>query len=642
MGLVYKAHDPNIDRTVAVKTVLIQHLSGEQATEYESRFRSEARAAGKLQHPNIVGVYDAGRDAGMAYIVMEFIDGEDLSQARNRGEKFTLERTLGIVTQLLAALNYAHEQGMVHRDIKPANVMLDRSGRVKLSDFGVARLTNSSEATRTQGSMVGTLKYMSPEQVQGLRDIDNRSDLFAVGVLLYEMVTGHKPFDGPSDFAISTAIVMQDPKLPSAQNPALTAAYDAAIMKALAKDRTQRYATARDFAMALRALGRGSDQPARTSVPPGEDASPAPSTGSGSRQGAATAGAGTSGTSGATGTAGTGTAAPTAVSQEMELVYWKEIQDSDDPADFNDFLKAFPNGTFTARARRRLRMLSPSEDSQGSAGSASLAGPAGRTALGAGTSGTAPSSPSLQPAPTPDATMVPLPATVERVRAEVAALEAERLQREQLAREAADRERQEQEAREAAQRARQEQEVRAAREAAERERQLREQQAREAQEAAERARKEQEAREAEQARTEQERKEQERKAQEERAAREAAELARRQQQEREAVEQARREQEARTAQAAAPPEAVADDATRLGRASPLAAAPAAGEDATRLAGPAFRPGEAGAASPPSATATELLALLQDAPAPPASCVAVDPARSGKVCTTPCPKHCKVD
>jgi serine/threonine-protein kinase len=111
MGLVYKAHDPNIDRTVAIKTVLVQHLSGEQATEYESRFRSEARAAGKLQHPNIVGVYDAGREAGMAYIVMEFIDGEDLSQARNRGEKFTMERTLGLVTNLVNELKIGRPGG---------------------------------------------------------------------------------------------------------------------------------------------------------------------------------------------------------------------------------------------------------------------------------------------------------------------------------------------------------------------------------------------------------------------------------------------------------------------------------------------------------------------------------------------------
>ena len=250
MGVVYKAHDPNIDRTVAIKTVLVQHLSDELATEFESRFRAEARAAGKLQHPNIVGVYDAGRDQGVAYIVMEFIQGEDLAEARRRGEQFTLDRTLAIVTQLLAALNYAHEQGVVHRDIKPANVMLDQGGRVKLSDFGVARITDSGEATRTQGSMVGTLKYMSPEQVQGLRDVDNRSDLFAVGVLLYEMVTGQKPFDGPSDFAISTAIVMQEPKPPSALNPALPGGFDAVISKALAKDRDQRYRTAKDFALA--------------------------------------------------------------------------------------------------------------------------------------------------------------------------------------------------------------------------------------------------------------------------------------------------------------------------------------------------------------------------------------------------------
>ena len=173
MGMVYEGRDPNLDRRVAIKTIKVENLTAEEAAEYEVRFRTEARSAARLQHPNIVSVYDSDRDVDVAYLVMEFIQGDDLKHHLDKGDVYTLEQTLGIMSDLLSALDYAHRQNIVHRDIKPANLLIETSGRIKLTDFGVARIQDSGDVTRTQGSMVGTLKYMSPEQVQG-QPIDSR------------------------------------------------------------------------------------------------------------------------------------------------------------------------------------------------------------------------------------------------------------------------------------------------------------------------------------------------------------------------------------------------------------------------------------------------------------------------------------
>ena len=162
MGVVYEAHDPNIDRHVAIKTIRLDDLAEDLAAEYELRFKVEARAAGRLHHPNIVGVYDAERDAGMAYMVMELVLGSDLRRALASGTRYTLEQSLHLMAELLGALEYAHGQSVVHRDVKPANVMLDRNGRVNLADFGSARLVDVGDTTRTRGTALGTPRYMSP------------------------------------------------------------------------------------------------------------------------------------------------------------------------------------------------------------------------------------------------------------------------------------------------------------------------------------------------------------------------------------------------------------------------------------------------------------------------------------------------
>jgi len=159
MGLVYEGRDPNLERRVAIKTIKVENLTSEEAAEYEIRFRTEARSAARLQHPNIVSVYDSDRDGDIAYLVMEYIQGEDLKHHLDQGVSYTLQQATSIMSDLLSALDYAHRQNIVHRDIKPANLLIEASGRIKLTDFGVARIQDSGEATRTKGTMVGTLKY---------------------------------------------------------------------------------------------------------------------------------------------------------------------------------------------------------------------------------------------------------------------------------------------------------------------------------------------------------------------------------------------------------------------------------------------------------------------------------------------------
>lgn len=346
MGLVYEARDPNLDRRVAIKTIKVENLSEEAAAEYEARFRTEARSAARLQHPNIVSVYDSDRHGDMAFLVMEFIQGEDLKHHLDAGRRYSLEETLRMVRDLLSALDYAHRQSIVHRDVKPANLLIEADGRVKLTDFGVARIQDSGEATRTQGTMVGTLKYMSPEQVQGL-PIDARADLFAVGVVLYQLLTGKRPFDGDTDFAIIQQIVNHVPAAPSTFNTLLPQAIDAVMARALAKKRDERFATALEFSQALQeASGQASDPTIVPPVsPPGRRGGTATDTGK-SRAGGSTVKL-----------ASAGTDTGSTVTQELELVYWKDIKDSEDLEDLEGFLDKFPSGIYADLARRRLRKL---------------------------------------------------------------------------------------------------------------------------------------------------------------------------------------------------------------------------------------------------------------------------------------------
>lgn len=330
MGIVYEGRDPNLDRRVAIKTVKVENLSEEAAAEYEHRFRTEARSAARLQHPNIVSVYDSDRDGDVAFLVMEYIQGDDLKHHLDKGARYTLEQSLKMVRDLLSALDYAHQQGIVHRDIKPANLLIEPGGRLKLTDFGVARMQDSGEATRTQGSIIGTLKYMAPEQVQGQKT-DSRADLFSAGVVLYQLLTDQRPFDGDNDFSIIHQIIGHHPPAPSSVNPKLPGAVDAVVARALAKNRDERFATARDFSMALQsAIRRAEDV---TVIPAANPFKQMETAGVVSRS------------------------SPSAVTQEVELVYWKDIKDSTEPQDFEGFLEKFPAGIYADLARRRLRKL---------------------------------------------------------------------------------------------------------------------------------------------------------------------------------------------------------------------------------------------------------------------------------------------
>ena len=345
MGIVYEGKDPNLDRRVAIKTVKVENLSEEAAAEYEHRFRTEARSAARLQHPNIVSVYDSDRDGDIAFLVMEYIQGDDLKHHLDKGVRYSLDQSLKMVRDLLSALDYAHKQSIVHRDVKPANLLIEPGGRVKLTDFGVARIQDSGEATRTQGSMVGTLKYMSPEQVQGQK-IDSRADLFSAGVVLYQLLTDKRPFDGDNDFSIIHQIIGHTPAAPSSFNSRLPAAIDAVVARALAKDREQRFATARDFATALQsAIRRAEDA---TVVPPANPFKKDDPAGTGSR----------AGSQGGTGVGPNATApGGSTVTQELELVYWKDIKDSTEPDELEGFLDKFPAGIYADLARKRLRKL---------------------------------------------------------------------------------------------------------------------------------------------------------------------------------------------------------------------------------------------------------------------------------------------
>jgi eukaryotic-like serine/threonine-protein kinase len=351
MGMVYEARDPNLDRRVAIKTIKVENLSAEASADYEARFRTEARSAARLQHPNIVSVYDSERHGDTAYLVMEYVQGDDLKQHLDGGKRYSVEQSVSIVRDLLAALDYAHRQNIVHRDVKPANLLVEASGRVKLTDFGVARIQDSGEATRTKGSMVGTLKYMSPEQVQGL-SVDARADLFAAGIVLYQLLTGKRPFDGESEFAIIHQIVSQHPALPSSINPQLPAALDAVVERALAKQREDRFASAQEFALALQEASGQVPDP--TIVPPFSAADQRGGSGTGS-------GALRSRGGSMSGTARSGESSGATVTQELELVYWKDIKDTDDASDLRGFLDRFPEGIYADLARRRLKKLEASE-----------------------------------------------------------------------------------------------------------------------------------------------------------------------------------------------------------------------------------------------------------------------------------------
>jgi len=265
MGVVYKATDSVLQRTVAVKTVNMA-LERDQADRYEARFYQEARAAGGLNHPNIVTVYDAGKAGDVVYMAMEYIQGVELRTLYAEGQPMGASQSLAIAAQVAEGLGYAHQNGVVHRDVKPANIMVVANGPVKITDFGIARMRASADLTQT-GVMLGSPKYMSPEQVIGKR-ADHRSDIFSLGVILYEMLTGAAPFNGENITALMYQIVNFAPPAPSTVNAAVPEMLDFIIAKMLAKPLEERYQDARELARDLRECERSLAAPPAATQPP--------------------------------------------------------------------------------------------------------------------------------------------------------------------------------------------------------------------------------------------------------------------------------------------------------------------------------------------------------------------------------------
>ncbi len=251
MGIVLEGRDPMIDRPVALKIIKLSEMgSAMEEKELKERFFIEAKAAGRLIHPHIVTIYDVGEEEGKSFMAMEFVEGEDLAGIITDEGPIPLARAAKIVAQIADGLAYAHEHHIVHRDIKPGNILITRGDRVKITDFGLARLTTTAGSVTQTGHAVGSPSYMSPEQVQG-HAIDGRSDLFSLGVLFYELVTGRRPFVGEGLTNIIFKIIQDNPPLVSTVNPKLPKSLDRVVEKLLAKRPDERYRNGHEVANAL-------------------------------------------------------------------------------------------------------------------------------------------------------------------------------------------------------------------------------------------------------------------------------------------------------------------------------------------------------------------------------------------------------
>lgn len=248
MGIVYRAHDPQIDRNVALKILRKDRVTSENLLK---RFLKEARAIGRLSHPNIVTVFDAGQDPdGIIYITEEYLEGRSLEQVLKDGP-LDLERVVEIGVCLSQAVHYAHEKGIVHRDLKPSNVHVTDTGHIKIMDFGIAHVDDPDATQQTQaGEIMGTPAYIAPELLQGQK-VDGRSDLYAIGIILYELLTGKRPFKGATMAEIFRSIIQDQPELPDHLNASIPQSLCQVILKCLQKDPRARYQNGNALATAL-------------------------------------------------------------------------------------------------------------------------------------------------------------------------------------------------------------------------------------------------------------------------------------------------------------------------------------------------------------------------------------------------------
>jgi eukaryotic-like serine/threonine-protein kinase len=267
MAEVFRGFDTVLNRQVAIKILAPQYA---RDVSFVDRFRREAQAAARLNHPNVVAVYDSGSDDGTHFIVMEFVEGRTLADFLAKGGKLAPAKATEIAERIADALQAAHAQGVVHRDVKSANVMVTREGTVKVMDFGIARMAEGDNVTQT-AAVLGTASYLSPEQAQG-RPVDARSDIYSLGVVLYEMLTGGVPFVGDTAVAVAYKHVQETPPLPSSKNPEVPPALDAVVMRAMAKNPANRYQTAAEFREDLERVRRGEMVQATPLLPAGSEA----------------------------------------------------------------------------------------------------------------------------------------------------------------------------------------------------------------------------------------------------------------------------------------------------------------------------------------------------------------------------------
>jgi serine/threonine protein kinase len=248
MATVYKAYHSKLDRYVAIK---VMHPAFKDDGNFLARFEREAQIVAKLEHPHIVPVYDYSETDGQPYLVMKFIEGRTLKRILSGGPP-TLEQILNILTPIAGALTYAHKQGVLHRDIKPSNIVMDNNGVPYLTDFGLARIAQAGESTMSADMILGTPQYISPEQARGERNLDSRTDLYSLGVILYEMVVGRVPFNADTPYAIVHDHIYSDLPKPSLLNPDIPPAVEAMLIKALSKNPADRYNTANEMIDAFR------------------------------------------------------------------------------------------------------------------------------------------------------------------------------------------------------------------------------------------------------------------------------------------------------------------------------------------------------------------------------------------------------
>jgi len=263
MAKVYRGTDTVLGRPVAVKILAPQFTDD---PSFVNRFRREAQAAARLNHPNLVSVYDTGSDDGVHFIVMEYVEGRTLADYLAGGGRIMPQRAIEIAEAVSQALTAAHAQGVIHRDIKPGNIMITPSGDVKVADFGIARVIAGAETIAQTAAVLGTAAYLSPEQAQG-QPVDQRSDLYSLGCVLYEMVAGRPPFTGDSPVAVASKQVLEQPVPPSKLNPDVSPQLDAVIMRTLAKNPANRYGSAEEFRQDLERARRGESVEATPLLP---------------------------------------------------------------------------------------------------------------------------------------------------------------------------------------------------------------------------------------------------------------------------------------------------------------------------------------------------------------------------------------